>query len=83
MAFKKFSSVAWRGKRTAVKKVISGFDDVSYDMWEWNVWKRKWVRLGNTACGFGSLEDVKPIAEARDKEIADMLYINQQEPKPL
>lgn len=67
---------------TAVKqRVRDGY--TSYDMWEWNVWKMKWVRLANTGCGFGRLSDADRCALERSNEIAAMLANNAQTPPPL
>lgn len=52
----------------------------SYDMWEWNVYKMKWVRLSNTACGFGEQSDADRCAKERSDEIQDMLDSNKNHP---
>jgi hypothetical protein len=55
----------------------------SFDVWQWNIFKMKWVRLANTACGFGSLADAKPCAKEISDEIAAAILNNQHPPKPL
>ena len=45
----------------------------SYDIWQWNLLKKKWTRLSNTACGFGSLRDAKSSAKMLNDEMVDGL----------
>jgi hypothetical protein len=78
----KTMNVVWRGKRTAVMKVTWRDGLVSYDMWEWKVFRLKWIRQAH-AGGFGMLKDAQAHAEKRDKEIEDMLIANQTVPPPL
>ena len=54
-----------------------------YDLWEWNLWKLKWVRMANHACGFGSSETAEAFARERSGEIARMLEANRMEPPEL
>lgn len=81
---KKASRVVSQFAWTAVKEVNDPqFSSPSYDMWEWNVWKLKWVRLSNTACGFGSKDGADSCAKERSDEIQAMLVANGKVPNPL
>lgn len=55
----------------------------SYDMWEWNTYKMKWVRLANHGSGFGSLANAERCAKERSDEIQRMLDNNKNKPHPL
>jgi len=68
---------------TAVKERINEDGAKSYDMWEWNVWKLKWVRLTNSACGFGQLVHAADEAKERSEEIQEMFDNNQRPPGPI
>lgn len=52
---------------------------ILYDLWEWNVWKMKWVRVVSS-CGFWQLEYALQIAGERSNEIEQMLKNNQNHP---
>jgi hypothetical protein len=52
---------------------------VSYDVWQWNVYKMKWVRLAN-AGGFGFLRDAAKCAKELSDETEQMLHNNQTKP---
>lgn len=84
---KKTSRVVAQYDWTAVKEVTDpsrqGLAATSYDVWEWNLFKTKWVRLSNSACGFGALLSAKRCADERSKEIVEMFRKNQNPPKPL
>lgn len=94
---KRITSVVAQFAWTAVKEVtddikVSGLPYGSppqfqrktfYDVWEWNVWKLKWVRLSNTACGFGSKSAAVDCASERSDEIQAMFDSNKQIPTPL
>ena len=79
---KKTATVVAQYEWAAVKEVIDGLRP-SYDIWEWNLYKLKWVRLTNTACGFGAKETACSIAQRRSNEISEMLKANSSPPAPL
>lgn len=55
----------------------------SYDMWEWNTYKMKWVRLSNHGSGFGELAVASKCAKERSDEIQAMLDNNRNHPPAL
>jgi len=65
----------------AVKKQIREDGIASYDVWQWNLFKMKWVRLANTACGFGSASDAAVSAKELSDEI-DQMFKNNKNPPP-
>lgn len=67
----------------AVKKRQNDDLSFSYDMWEWNVWKLKWVRLSMTGSGFGEISYADQAAKERNDEIEAMLRNNQTPPPRL
>jgi oligoribonuclease NrnB/cAMP/cGMP phosphodiesterase (DHH superfamily) len=75
------STVVAQFRWTAIKERVLEDGSKSYDMWEWNVWKQKWVRLSNTACGFG--QPPHDLAQQRSREIQDMFDNNQRPPEPI
>lgn len=79
----KSSAVVVAQYRWAVVKERTDESGKSYDVWEWNVWKLKWVRLSNTACGYGTLAGAQPVAKERSSEIQDMFDNNQRPPVAL
>lgn len=56
---------------------------VGYDVWQWNPYKLKWVRMSNHACGFGELHYASKAAKEISDETQAMLDNNQQKPAPL
>lgn len=60
------------------RREING--DISYDVWQWNLFKLKWVRLSQTACGFYRLSDAKRVAKQLSDEIDRMFESNRQPP---
>lgn len=52
-----------------------------FDIWRWNVYKLKWVRMSNTACGYSSLADAAATASIVSQETATMLVRNREPPK--
>lgn len=68
---------------TAVKRRVSGpHKDISFDVWQWNLFKMKWVRLSHTACGFAYKKDADACAKRLSDEIARMLASNRAPPPP-
>jgi hypothetical protein len=54
-----------------------------YDVWQWNLYKMKWVRLANTACGFSELRNAQACAKGLSDEIDQMLQANKNPPPSL
>ncbi len=53
-----------------------------YDMYEWSLWKMKWVKIAS-ACHFGALKDASNAANLRSNEIDRMFRNNTSPPQPL
>lgn len=87
MKAKRTTRVVTRYDWAAVKQVndtdSDGYPYVSYDVWTWNVYKGKWTRMSNHACGFGE----KSYADEAAKEVSDetqrMFDTNKSKPEPL
>ncbi len=61
--------VVYQGKFSAVvRREEPGFDSPSYDVWRWNLLKRKWVRMANHASGFAELGHARPVCDDIDQE---------------
>jgi hypothetical protein len=60
--------VVYQGKFSAVVARAAPDGIVDFDVWQWNLLKRKWVRLANTACGFADLTEAKPVCDEIDAE---------------
>ena len=69
---------------TAIKKVRNKYypDEYVYDMYEWNLFKMKWVRL-TSASGFSDFENGARCALMRSNEIQAMFDQNKNPPKPI
>ena len=79
--------VVFRARWAAVKKrsytvLIGGGTSVCYDVWQWNVYKMKWVRVAN-ACGYGELANAERDALEMSRETQEMLDNNRTPPEPL
>lgn len=66
-----------------VKETTNQWGRPSFDIWQWNIFKMKWVRLSNTACGWSSLADSLPAARQLNSEVQDALDNNRQPPPPI
>lgn len=55
--------------------------DYAFDVWRWNVYKFKWTRMSNSACGYSSLADAAATAATVSQETATMLVRNREPPK--
>lgn len=55
----------------------------SFDVWQWNIHKMKWVRLSNTACGFSDLQGASAVAKEISDETQTALDNNRLPPPPL
>lgn len=81
------ADVVFRARWAAVKKrrytdLIGGGTSFCYDIWQWNVFKMKWVRVLN-ACGYGDLEYAERDAREMSRETQEMLDNNRTPPEPL
>jgi hypothetical protein len=76
------STVIYQTKYAAVKaRDIGG--DYRYDVWVWNVWKCKWTRKSQHACGFTVIAPACQTADIYSLEIINMLRDNQLPPEPI
>lgn len=67
---------------TAVKE--RAFEGESFfDVWKWDIFKRRWVRLAQLASGFGCLNDAIQCARRLNHEIQTALDIAKTNPPPL
>lgn len=55
----------------------------TYDVWRWDLFKRKWTRMSHTACDFGSTEDATPTAQEVDRETREAVEHAKTLPPPL
>lgn len=79
----KRATVVAQFKYAAVKRATDGEEWTSFDVWKWNVFKLKWVRMINTACGYSTLANASITAREVSDEIEDMLRNNQKPPEAL
>lgn len=85
---KRRTEVAAQFRWAAVKKVQwfnadGSVDMTSFDIWTWNLFKRKWTRMSNHGCGFGSLMDCSREAGRISDEVDEMFEANRNPPAPL
>jgi hypothetical protein len=64
-----------------VKLRLDEENEETFDVWRWNVYKLKWVRMSNTACGYSSLADAAEVAAVVSQETATMLVRNREPPR--
>lgn len=76
----KWKDVVFRYDWCFIKRVKDSLGDYSYDLWKWNIFQNRWVRMSRTACGFGSLEDAKQAALDVSCEIETALSDNWGNP---
>lgn len=76
------AEVAAQHDWTLVKRVRHADGDDTYDVWAWSLAKMKWVRLSNSACGYGTLEDADRDAKRMSDETQAMLDRNRKPPAP-
>lgn len=66
---------------TFVKSVANPYGEGEvFDIWQWNLFKTKWTRLSNTACGYGELSDASRDAQKMSNDIQTMLDANRSIP---